>query len=144
MVKRLRSILGLAIGVAFVGPAHAEKWVGHAYSDSGDAPKIVLRGRTSFADDGTVYLTGRYRCIGACLAHRGSVNVAWWNDADGFGHQEVEVDLPGDIWCQSSALFDSAFETLPPSVGTEVTVSYDCDDGVSEVDSGTVDVTRVR
>ena len=36
-------------------PAHADKWVGRAYSASGDAPKIVLRGRNILGDDGAAY-----------------------------------------------------------------------------------------
>ena len=127
-------------------PAHADKWVGHAFSASGDAPKIVLRGRTLLGDDGAAYFAGRYRCIGACLARRGSATIAWWNDADDFGHQAVEITLPDGSTCTSNAIFDSAFDELPPAVGTEVQVGYECDDpeGYDVLDTGTVDVTRRR
>ena len=146
LVLVLFTVVPALLVEAVAVPAHADKWVGRAYSASGDAPKIVLRGRTILGDDGAAYFAGRFRCIGSCLAHRGSATVAWWNDADDFGHQDVQITLPDGSTCTSNAIFDSAFYELPPAVGTEVQVDYECDDpeGYTILDSGTVDVTRRR
>jgi hypothetical protein len=142
----LLGVLPTVLVLAVAAPADAARWVGRAYSASGDAPKIILRGRSLLGDDGAAYFAGRFRCIGACLARRGSATIAWWNDTDDFGHQAVEIALPDGSTCTSNAIFDSAFEELPPAVGTEVIVHYECEDpeGYDVLDSGTVDVTRVR
>ena len=68
LVLVLFTVVPALLVEAVAVPAHADKWVGRAYSASGDAPKIVLRGRTILGDDGAAYFAGRFRCIGSCLA----------------------------------------------------------------------------
>lgn len=132
--------------VAAAAPAHAEKWVGNSYSDSGGSVKIVLGGPTWYGGDGTVGFSGRGRCVGfACLNRRGLVSVMWWNAADGFGWQAVKIDHADGSTCTSLAYFLTPFYTLPPPVGTTINVPYQCANvGGYLLDSGRVALTRRR
>jgi hypothetical protein len=90
-------------------------------------------------------LSGAYRCLGACLAHHGTVSATLANTADGVGHETVEIDLPDGTICGSDGDLDGAFAVLLPSVGTALSLTYECDDVDGNVlDSGTVDIRRRR
>jgi|GEM_PF-3573155 hypothetical protein len=137
--------LGLTLGLASGAAARVERWVGVAYSDNGVTPRIVLRGPVQANSDGSVTLSGAYRCLGACLAHHGTVSATLANTADGVGHETVEIDLPDGTICGSDGDLDGAFAVLPPSVGTALSLIYECDDVDGNVlDSGTVDIRRRR
>jgi hypothetical protein len=139
-------IVAPAVVVAgLAGFAHAEKWIGVANSDNGPTPRIVIKGPVTTEADGSVTLAGHYRCIGQCVAHRGTVSANLSNTADGVGHETVEIDLPNGIVCTSDADLEGAFDALPPTVGTALPVDYECDDANGDVvDTGTMDVTRRR
>ena len=140
-------LAGAALVVAFPIVARAEKWVGFAVSDNGPTLRIIVRGPGALNTDGSFQLTGRYRCIGAsCLGHTGVADVLFFNDSDtGLGHETVELSLPNGITCTSDADLNGTFDTLPPAIGTELQVDYECDDDNGDVvDTGTVDIARRR
>jgi hypothetical protein len=142
-----RWLFAAALVTAVPAAAHAEKWVGFAYSDNGPTLKIVVRGKGSVNADGSFHLAGRFRCIGSgCLGHTGVADVLFFNDAStGLGHETMTLSLRGGITCTSDEDLDDAFATLPPSVGTELIVDYECDDATGDVaDTGTADITRRR
>jgi hypothetical protein len=133
--------------ILIAAPAHAEKWVGYAQSDSGPGGKIVLRGPTWYGGDGSVAFSGRFRCFSpACIAPRSRVTVARWNAADGFGWQAIEIDHPDGSRCASLVYFLTPWYTLPPPRGTTMTgLRYQCADVHGfEIDRGTVTITRRR
>jgi hypothetical protein len=141
----MRLAQGLVVVMAIAGPAYAEKWVGVAASDNGPTPKVIIQGPATIAADGSVTLTGRYRCVGHCLAHRGTVSATLSNTAAGVGHETVEINLPHGVTCTSDADLAGPFDALPPPVGTEISVYYECDDDFGDVvDTGNVDITRRR
>ncbi len=142
-----RLLVAAAVVAAVPIAAHAEKWVGFAVSDNGPALKIIVRGPAVLNSDGNFQLTGRFRCIGAsCLGHTGVADAVFYNDAStGLGHETVELSLPNGTTCTSDADLDGAFEALPPAIGTELKVDYECDDASGNVvDTGSVDITRRR
>ena len=142
-----RTLLAIAMTVALVAPARAEKWTGFAYSNNGPTLRIVIRGPAALNADGSVQLVGIFRCFGpTCIAHRGTGYALFWNEAaTGLGHETVEISLRNGISCVSNSELNDAFHALPPFIGTELTVTYACGDaGGNIVDTGTVDIVRRR
>ncbi len=141
-----RTLLGIAMAVALVAPARAERWTGFAYSSNGGTIRVVIRGPATLNADGSVQLVGIFRCFGRCIAHRGTASALFWNEADtGLGHETVEIGLPNGVACVSNAELNDAFHALPPFIGTEMTVPYACGDASGNiVDTGTVDLVRRR
>jgi hypothetical protein len=135
----------LLTSVLVAAPAHGEKWVGYAYPSGAPVVKVILRGPTQYGGDGSVGFSGRFRCVGAgCPSRRGLTSVVWWNDAQGFGWQGVQIDLPAAT-CTSLAYFLTPWYTLPPPRGTTITVPYECVDLYGYLlGTGTVSVTRRR